>query len=487
MKWVLHAALLFYLWTPCFGIQGEVKHIHPRDYFATLTQEIEQAKESIIVYLYHFSINPDNSNSLPLKIAEALIQAKKRGVLVEVVLDQNIDFTAHPSKDAWVVDGKNWTAYEFLSANKIPVYFDSPSTYIHSKVAVFDKETVILGSSNWSQTSLTKNVETNVLLRSKTVAEEILNYLSTVERQTPLEEGPTVPIPFSFMENSQLLGKMVISQDNGGFDLYTALLKMAWEKGTTEFNLNEEELGTLLGLKGKKSIGYQRGLAKAYRRLEKKYNLIHYENSYGKEIHVQLINLPNPDKILSVPLNYWTLGWNKKLALPGKLFYFISLYQTSISDRKPQWSLAEATLAANFHVSPQSISIGVTKLRRANLIEVMYDTLTKEAAPRRANIYVTNSLYDPLLIEKGLKQLQEKYGADLLDQAQKCATLVYEDSSLKTIETFIQLEQTYGREKIIIVYNKLKLKSPDNPKRSPGYFINTVKSLGSDFIQEPAH
>ncbi len=65
-----------------------VKHIPPRDYFPTLTREIEQAQESIVAYLYQFTINAENSNSLPLKIAEALIQAKKRGVHVEVILDQ---------------------------------------------------------------------------------------------------------------------------------------------------------------------------------------------------------------------------------------------------------------------------------------------------------------------------------------------------------------------------------------------------------------
>jgi len=400
-------------------------------------------------------------------------------------LDQNIDFTRHPSKDAWVVEGKNWTAYEFLTANGIPVYFESPSTYLHAKVAVIDKETVLLGSTNWSQISLTKNIETNVLIRSKDVANEILNSLATVERETPLEDGPTIPIPFSFMENIQILSRMVPDRDTGGFDLYTTLLKMAWEKGSSEFNVNDEELGSLLGLEGKPGIGYQRGLAKAYRRLEKKYNLIHFEKSYGKGIHIQLKSLSNPDKILDlkvekqipVPLKYWTLGWNKKLALPGKVFYFLSLYYSSISNRKPQWSLSEDALAAKFYVSMAFLSMGVSELRRANLIEVMYDTLTKEGGPRRANTYVTNALYNPLLIEKGLKALEQKYGAVQMSRARKCATLVYEDSDLELIEIFVRLEQKYGREKMDLVYNKLSLKSPSNPKRSAGYFINTVKSL----------
>ena len=476
MKRALGAALLFLFWIP--GLEAdEVKHILPREYFKTLIREIDQAKESIAIYLYQFTINAENSNSLPLKIAEALIQAKKRGVYVEVVLDQNIDFTTYPSQESWILEGKNWTAYEFLSANGIPVYFDSPYTYIHSKVAVIDKETVLVGSSNWSQISLTRNVETNVLIRSPEVAKNILEYLSTVERQKPQEEGPTVLVPLSFMEDKGLLAAMVGRHDTGGFDLYTGLLKIAMEKGANEFDVNEEELSDLLGLEGKPGIGYQRGLSKAYKRLKKKYNLIDYEIDYGKGVHVRLLNWPPPDKTISIPLNYWKLGWNKKLDLPGKVFYFLSLHYAALSDKKPQWSLSEIKIAENFHVSYGFINMGVTELRRANLLEALHDSIPKEGGPRRANIYMTHALYDPLILEQGLLALEKKYGADLLKRAKRCAELVYEDSNIDLLEKFILLEQKYGREKMDFVYDKLKLKNPDNPKRSAGYFISTVKSL----------
>ena len=42
---------------------------------------------------------------------------------------------------------------------------------------------------------------------------------------------------------------------------------------------------------------------------------------------------------------------------------------------------------------------------------------------------------------------------------------------------FILLEERYGRDKVRRAYDLIAQRRTDNPKRSVGYFINTIKKL----------
>ena len=76
----------------CFSPQGKCS--------AHILREIEQAKKELLVAVYAFT-NDD--------LAGALVQAKKRGVAVQVVIDREFDARTENSK------GK------FFEANKIPL------------------------------------------------------------------------------------------------------------------------------------------------------------------------------------------------------------------------------------------------------------------------------------------------------------------------------------------------------------------------------
>jgi hypothetical protein len=54
---------------------------------------------------------------------------------------------------------------------------------------------------------------------------------------------------------------------------------------------------------------------------------------------------------------------------------------------------------------------------------------------------------------------------------------VYKDCDWRAVEQFIGLERTYGRAKVEQAKSIIAQKSPDNPKRTVGYFIGTVKNL----------
>ena len=110
---------------------------------------------------------------------------------------------------------KNQQNYELLKKNNVTVFFDESQTFTHGKALVIDNNTVLLGSSNWSKSALTRNNETNVLIRSEVLAQEIVKNLNQIKLQenVPAILTPSISIPKEFLTNKKLLGEMASSSD----------------------------------------------------------------------------------------------------------------------------------------------------------------------------------------------------------------------------------------------------------------------------------
>ncbi len=200
--------------------EPEVKHIPSFQYFEATLNEINQAKESIQVFMYLISIFPDQPESQVNKLVEALIKAKDRGVTVRVILDQNLDFTEEIHEEA-LYQNKNQASYELLKRNGIPVFFDEAQVYTHAKAIIIDEETVILGSTNWSKAALTRNNEANALIRSKELARNLLDDLKRVKLQeVPALLTPGVRFPEDFLLKKNFLGEMVSRGDERVFGIH---------------------------------------------------------------------------------------------------------------------------------------------------------------------------------------------------------------------------------------------------------------------------
>jgi len=129
----------------CFSPQGECS--------AHILREIELAKKELLVAVYAFT-SDDLSN--------ALVQAKKRGVVVQIVVDREFDLTNQNSK------GK------FFDAQKIPVRRvsgtkpeapEKDAGLMHQKFAVIDNRIVFTGSYNWTYSADSLNDENLLLFR----------------------------------------------------------------------------------------------------------------------------------------------------------------------------------------------------------------------------------------------------------------------------------------------------------------------------------
>jgi len=128
---------------------------------------IQSANQTIDVEMYIFT----NSN-----LANALIDAKKRGIAVRVILGS--------------VEGEDITGLiTIFKANGIEPR-DATPLYktMHSKIMIVDGKLVLIGSHNWSQSAMFSNREVSVVISDPQIAlqlEEIFN--SDWSRSSPLQ------------------------------------------------------------------------------------------------------------------------------------------------------------------------------------------------------------------------------------------------------------------------------------------------------------
>ena len=113
-----------------------------------VVKEIDNAANSILVQAYSFTSTP---------IAKALVDAHKRGVHVEVILDSSQRTEKYSSAD-------------FVQHAEIPTYIDSEHAIAHNKVMVIDGQTVITGSFNFTSSAEDRNAENLLVIRSPELA-----------------------------------------------------------------------------------------------------------------------------------------------------------------------------------------------------------------------------------------------------------------------------------------------------------------------------
>jgi phosphatidylserine/phosphatidylglycerophosphate/cardiolipin synthase-like enzyme len=115
-----------------------------------IVREIEAARSSILIQAYSFTSAP---------IAKAVVEAYKRGVHVEVILDSSHKTAEYSSAD-------------FLHHAGIPVLIDSEHAIAHNKIMIIDGQVVITGSFNFTKQAEQSNAENLLVIRDKILADQ---------------------------------------------------------------------------------------------------------------------------------------------------------------------------------------------------------------------------------------------------------------------------------------------------------------------------
>ena len=111
---------------------------------------LDAAKQSIRVQAYSFTSAP---------IAKAIVDAKHRGVDVEILLDKSQRMEKYSSAD-------------FVAHGGSPTFIDAVHAIAHNKVMVIDGETVLTGSFNFTKAAEDRNAENLLVIRDRAIAEE---------------------------------------------------------------------------------------------------------------------------------------------------------------------------------------------------------------------------------------------------------------------------------------------------------------------------
>jgi phosphatidylserine/phosphatidylglycerophosphate/cardiolipin synthase-like enzyme len=179
MKRIILSILFFFLLSAfyrplSFGLPAEdVQLVMDGQYFQVAKKMIQEAKHSIQVMMFEMGYYDQYPNTPSNLLIKKLIDARKRGVKVEVILEvkEGEDRTTK----------RNRHTGKILSEGGVEVIYDSPSKTTHAKLMVADGQLTLLGSTNWTYYALTNNNEASVLVRSKEVAQALKDYFNRVK------------------------------------------------------------------------------------------------------------------------------------------------------------------------------------------------------------------------------------------------------------------------------------------------------------------
>jgi phosphatidylserine/phosphatidylglycerophosphate/cardiolipin synthase-like enzyme len=173
---ILFISFLFFTFhlPPSFGLPAEdVQLVVDTQYFQVAKKMISEAKSSIQVMMFEMGYYEEYPNTSSNLLIKELIDAKKRGVKVEVILE------VREGEDR--ATKRNRHTGKILSEGGVEVIYDPPSKTTHAKLMVVDRHFTLLGSTNWTYYALTNNNEVSVLIRSKEVAKELIDYFNRVK------------------------------------------------------------------------------------------------------------------------------------------------------------------------------------------------------------------------------------------------------------------------------------------------------------------
>lgn len=134
---------------PAFAGQIETCFTPSQDCTAVIVREVDAARQEILLQAYGFTSAP---------IAAALIEAKRRGVVVRAIFDKS-DRSARGSR-----------AEDLIGAG-IPAEVDTVPGIAHNKIMVIDQAEVITGSFNFTSSAQKRNAENLLVIHDADVAQ----------------------------------------------------------------------------------------------------------------------------------------------------------------------------------------------------------------------------------------------------------------------------------------------------------------------------
>lgn len=386
-----------------------VENVSGDKYFLLVKDALLRAEKSVYVMMPVIEY-PYFKNSKVNQLVNALIVARERGVDVEVILDQTAKRVKTADGSEWRTTGRSVKAYTRFISTGVQVHFDDPRQSMNAATIIIDNKRVILGSTNWIEAAIDKSIETNVLVDSGELADNLTGYFRTIRIDPGIDAyieliGPAVMLPGDILENPRIVPRMIRNHDEQVFDTYLFLLQRFDGNSAGDVVFTYEELAKYLGIyNGRKEKAYRNQIGKVLRKLERGYDLIRTVPADDKTAAVTLIQQGESGTVYAIPqeyayglpVAYFENGWNKILSFREKVCYLINLYCSAVSENKPRWSKSVVSTARQFgSISAGIVNKGMNELQRRQLISITYDAANGRYNLRKPRVYELLPLYDP--------------------------------------------------------------------------------------------
>lgn len=444
--------------------KARVENISNRKYFERTLFCLQKAEKSILAAMYIITLDKDSENSETKQLLSALVSANKRGIDVKVIIEYHSGLDLTPR-------GMRNNAYNYLMENGVPVYFDeSAHRCAHLKTIVIDNKIVITGSANWSLTAFRTNDETNVLIYSRPLAEEIAKEILSIPLSLPLAaEGSFNIQPLFFSEKEKLIGKIVSSKDERVLDILLLLLYNG--APTIDFDFIARHLRLTETMN---RTGYRRQIIKVLKKIEQKYKFAEFNIAYGRnEIKTQFCGVSAGQSVL-FPRLYFNGNWHKILSLPGKAV-LITFYAEVSGMENKDIEACISYLAKKYGIAADTFSSGLQELKHYNIVKVYYTKGFKERDPLKISLV---GLYDLVHFKNALDEMYKKYGKKNTEYARHFANIVYCAYDLNVIGDILEQINRYGHAACRRAFDITARKSPDNPQKTYIYTRGIIRKLG---------
>lgn len=150
---------------------GQVRLLTDQEYFPVLERLIGQAERSVDLVMFLFKVTESSKNRAGI-LVDALIAARKRGVMVTVLLEKS-DYDPPLNRE-------NQRVAAQLKKQGVAVRFDSDRTTTHAKAVVIDRRYCLVGSHNFTSSALSRNHEASLLVDNQALASQLVDYMREI-------------------------------------------------------------------------------------------------------------------------------------------------------------------------------------------------------------------------------------------------------------------------------------------------------------------
>ena len=130
----------------------KIVDLSDRKYEEALIELLDNAKESIVISMYGINLGSGEKNPVRLLLND-LLEARKRGVSVTMYLNTRFRDSDKP-REPFI--GSH--VFKELKDSGCDIYLMPESRRLHDKLIIVDSRYVVVGSTNWSNSTLRRNL-----------------------------------------------------------------------------------------------------------------------------------------------------------------------------------------------------------------------------------------------------------------------------------------------------------------------------------------